>query len=133
MGHAGAGSRLRAAGQADYGPPHFCNMNPNFDMTGIVVFAGLTPATRYDYQFGWFFSEMDLDMLTPDVRLDWGKASVAAFTTATTDTNQPLSFVFGSCRYLLRLFGGAWFDTRGDKTFYSILEQINAGNRLTRY
>lgn len=120
-------ARLRAAGQADYGPPRFCNMNPNFDMTGIVVFAGLTPATRYDYQFGWFFSEMDLDMLTPDVRLDWGEASVAAFTTATSDTNQPLSFVFGSCRYLLRLFGGAWFDTRGDKTFYSILEQINAG------
>jgi len=31
----------------------------------------------------------------------------------------------GSCRYLLRLFGGSFFDSRGDKTFYSVLDQID--------
>jgi alkaline phosphatase D len=120
-------ARLRATGQSAYDQPRFCKMNPNFDMTGIVVFDELIPATRYDYQFGCFFSDFDLDMLTPDTAIDWSEASTSSFTTATDDTDQPLSFVFGSCRYLLRLFGGAWFDTRGDKTFRSILDQINAG------
>lgn len=124
-------ARLRPtdAVEADFGPPIFCKMNPNFDMTGVIVFNGLQPDTSYTYQFGWFFSEADLDMLSDDVRLDWAEASIAAFTTATEDPNRPLSLVFGSCRYLLRLFGGAWFDSRGDKTFFSILEQINAGRR----
>jgi alkaline phosphatase D len=32
----------------------------------------------------------------------------------------------------LRLFGGSWFDNRGDKTFRSILEQIERGEPLDR-
>jgi alkaline phosphatase D len=52
---------------------------------------------------------------------------MVSFRTAAEDKGQSRSFVFGSCRYLLRLFGGSWFDNRGDKTFRSILRQMDQG------
>ncbi len=56
--------------------------------------------------------------------MDWNLSNKAEFTTASENDENPCSFIFGSCRYLLRLFGGLWFDERGDKTFRSILNQI---------
>lgn len=37
--------------------------------------------------------------------------------------------MFGSWRYLFKLFGASLFGDRGDKTFRSIREQIDAGRR----
>ena len=76
---------------------------------------------------GCFFSDLELQDLTPDFPLDWSGIPIIAFRTAATDRTRPRSFVFGSCRYLLRLYGGTWFDTRGDKTFRSVLSQVDAG------
>jgi alkaline phosphatase D len=104
-------------------------MNPNFDMTGIVVFNGLEPDTHYLYQMGWFYSDRELNEVEEIRDLDWGGITTHDFISASVNDAAPRSFVFGSCRYLLRLFGGSWFDNRGDKTFRSILRQIAAGQR----
>jgi alkaline phosphatase D len=121
-------ARIRAAG-ARFGAPKFFKMNPNFDMTGIVVFDGLRPDTRYLYQMGWFYSDKELDEVEDTRDLDWGAVPTHDCTSASVNDAAARSFVFGSCRYLLRLFGGSWFDNRGDKTFRSILRQSDAGQR----
>ena len=110
-------ARVRPATSSHFRQPLFFKMNPNFDMTGIVLFEDLLPEKEYEYEMGSFFSELDLDTLPPDYPLDWSAIEPVAFRTAAGDYSRPRSFVFGSCRYLLRLFGGSWFDQRGDKTF----------------
>ena len=112
-----------------YSAPKFFKMNPNFDLTGIVIFNNLNPQERYNYQIGWFFSDLEPDELSAR-DFDWEKIATYHFTTAKAQEDEPISFVFGSCRYLLRLFGGSFFDNRGDKTFRSILEQISGGRPL---
>jgi alkaline phosphatase D len=81
---------------------------------------------------GCFFSDLDLKDLV-DVEaafpLDWSQANATQFRTASDNRAEPRSFVFGSCRYLLRLFEGSIFDNRGDKTFRSIVRQIDNGTR----
>ena len=86
-------------------------MNPNFDMTGVLMFDDLSPETGYVYQMGFIFSDLDLEDLGPDYPLGWSAIGSAEFRTGATDRSRPRSFVFGSCRYLLRLFGGLWFDS----------------------
>src|SRR5205814_8707730 len=48
------------------------------------------------------------------------------FRTGSADDQRSRSYIVGSCRYLLRIFGGSFFDSRGDKTFYSILDQMDS-------
>ncbi|MGK7877589.1 MAG: alkaline phosphatase [Xenococcaceae cyanobacterium] len=96
-------------------------------MSGVVFFDDLTPENKYEYQIGWFFSELNLDDLNSAYPLDWSQANAVEFTTASEEDSRSRSFVLGSCRYLLRLFGGSWFDDRGDKIFQTILEQIRTG------
>ncbi|KPK07979.1 MAG: hypothetical protein AMJ56_12405 [Anaerolineae bacterium SG8_19] len=115
-------ARIRSA-DARFGAPKFFKMNPNFDMTGIVVFDGLRPDTRYLYQMGWFFSDKELDEVEDTRDIDWGIVPTHDFTSASVNDFATRSFVFGSCQYLLRLFGGSWFDNHGDKTFRTILHQ----------
>ncbi|UCG24329.1 MAG: alkaline phosphatase family protein [Chloroflexota bacterium] len=119
-------ARMRESGQR-FHSPRFFKMNPNFDMTGVVVFDELKPETSYVYQAGWFYSDREPDELEDRLSLDWNGIPSQTFTTASEDDSAARSFVFGSCRYVLRLFGGSWFDDRGDKTFRSILRQINSG------
>jgi alkaline phosphatase D len=125
-------AQLRRNGDADYMPPKYFKLNPNFDLTGVVVFNNLNPETAYEYRIGWFFSDLDLKDVE-DVEggwpLDWSQAQVSGFRTASQNDSQSRSFVFGSCRYLLRLFGGSIFDNRGDKTFRSITNQIRNGQQ----
>ena len=118
-------ARWRKSGEADYGPPLFFKMNPNFDMTGVLVVTDLEPDQVYDYQMGWFFADAELTDLRPGIGLKWEKANSASFKTGVNDNNADRSFIVGSCRYLLRFLGGSFFDSRGDKTYKSILEQIN--------
>ncbi|WP_325894353.1 alkaline phosphatase D family protein [Grimontia sp. NTOU-MAR1] len=125
-------ARIRKAGNSFRSPSVF-KMNPNFDMTGIAVFQDLEPDTKYVYQIGWFFSDKELDEFKASTKWDWKDADQGEFQTASNDSQAPKQFVFGSCRYLLRLFGGSWFDNRGDKTFRSILNQIKSGHSVDKF
>jgi alkaline phosphatase D len=102
-------------------------MNPNFDMTGVVVFDSLEPNQVHEYQIGFVFTDDELANRGGAIPLDWRRANRSTFRTAIDDAEASRSYVLGSCRYLLRLFGGAWFDTRGDKVFDAILRQIQEG------
>ena len=108
-------ARIRPTG-GRYGTPKFFKMNPNFDMTGVVVFDGLSPETEYIYQVGWFYSDREPEELGT-LTLDWDGIPAQSFNTAAEDGAKFRSFIFGSCRYLLRLLSGSWFDNRGNKTF----------------
>ncbi|RMH09605.1 MAG: alkaline phosphatase family protein [Nitrospirae bacterium] len=117
-------ARLRSQ-NGRYGPPQFFQMNPNFDMTGVTIFTGLHPESEYEYQMGWFLSSRHFWDISHRTRpFDWTQANWGSVKTASVDATAPRSIVFGSCRNLLSLFGLAWYDTRGDKTFRSILRQI---------
>ncbi len=121
--------RARPATSSHFRQPIFFKMNPNFDMTGVVMLSDLEPEKEYDYQIGYFFSDMGLHDFAPDYPLDWSAIDTVSFRSAASDKSHPRSFVYGSCRYLLRLFGGSWFDNRGDKTFRSILRQMDQGTQ----
>ncbi len=121
--------RWRVADSKDWTRPIFNKLSPNFDMTGVFVLDGLSPSTKYEYQAGWFYADSELEMvqILDERQLEWPDqtdGSQMSFRTSTLDINVARSYVVGSCRYLLRLFGGAWFDDRGDKVFRSILQQI---------
>lgn len=125
-------ARIRQQGARARNPVFF-KMNPNFDMTGVVVFDKLKPATAYQYQIGYFYSDGELeDFRARNLSLEWDDAHTVSFTTGTDDAQAARSFILGSCRYLLRLFGGSWFDDRGDKTFRSVLAQIDDANKPRR-
>lgn len=119
--------RLRPADQTSFGKPRYFKLNPNFDMTGIVVIKGLDEKTNYVYQIGWIFSEVDTDVIDVNAQLNWGELTTNYFRTGSGNVNDSRNIVIGSCRYVLKLFGGKWFDDRGDKTFDSILEQETEG------
>jgi alkaline phosphatase D len=110
--------------------PIFCKLSPNFDMTGVLVITGLRPSTTYEYQAGWFFADAELEQIEKlgNSMLDWREheQNGLTFTTSTTNSTPARNYIVGSCRYLLRILGGAWFDDRGDKLFRSILDQIKA-------
>lgn len=120
--------RIRPEG-GKYGKNHYFRMLPHFDMTGVCIVDSLTANQRYEYQVGWFHSDLEPEALEPDWDLDWSGNDVHEFVAASDDDQAERSFVFGSCRYLLRLFGGSVFDSRGDKAFRSILEAISNGKR----
>ena len=115
--------RMRKGKRGKWSRTHTFKMNPNFDMTGIAVVDGLRPQTRYEYQVGCCFADMELDEIHVGDP-DWSDASVGRFTTASNDDQMPRTLVAGSCRYLLKTFLGDFHDDRGDKTFRSILRQI---------
>jgi len=117
-------AQLTASGAGGFGPPQFVKLPPYFDMTGVCAFTHLQPETTYEYRAGWFFAETGLDSLDATQDLDWSNAVKGQFRTGTADKSKGRSYVVGSCRYLLKLFGGLIFDERGDKTFNSILTQI---------
>ena len=121
--------RWKRASSNTWSKPLYNKLSPNFDMTGVFALQGLSKATKYDYQAGWFFAEAELDKIQglDEKLLEWADPDNKngwSFTTGTPDPNAARSYIVGSCRYLLRLFGGSWFDDRGDKAFRSVLEQI---------
>lgn len=116
--------RHRRAGTPDWLGPVYFKLNPNFDMTGIAIVSRLQADTRYEYEVGYFFSDAELEDAGLS-RLDWSAASRGEFRTASDDDEAERSLVIGSCRYLLKTFLGDFFDNRGDKTFRSILRQLD--------
>jgi alkaline phosphatase D len=125
-------ARIRKKTADNYDLPRFFKMSPNFDMSGVAIFDGLEENTQYLFQIGCFQSSKELYEFDKNTLLDWNFAEKGEFSTASSDPDMPRTFILGSCRYLLRLFGGAWFDDRGDKTFRSILRQIEAGEELNK-
>lgn len=117
--------RFKVYGDDDsqYLKPRYFKMNPNFDMTGIAIIDRLTPNSYYEYQMGYFYSDVEL-MDAPAQDIEWEKSNYGYFKTASDDDAQPRTFAIGSCRYLLNTFFGDFFDDRGDKTFRSIIRQI---------
>jgi alkaline phosphatase D len=108
-----------------FGSPQFVKLPPYFDMTGVCAFSGLQAETVYEYRAGWFFAETELENLDHNQELDWTSGISGRFRTGSSDAQRERSYAVGSCRYLLRVFGGSFFDERGDKTFHSILDQID--------
>ena len=125
-------ARIKARKGGRYSSPVIFKMNPNFDLTGIAIFQNLQPGTEYLYKIGWFYSDKEINEFARGARWSWSNADRGRFSTASDDINAPRQFVFGSCRYLLRLFGGAFMESRGDKTFRSILEQIEGGTNIDK-
>lgn len=124
-------ARVRKAdGDEEFGPPVFAKALPHFDLTGVIFHLGLVEDTRYEYQAGWIFSEGELPCPAPPEVLDWSEIETRVLQTGSSDPAAPRSVVFGSCRYLLRLFGGYVFEERGDKTFRSVREQIEQGQQI---
>lgn len=123
LGRCVGAARCRVVG-GEWGEPVLNKLSPNFDLTGVFVFHGLVADTVYEYQVGWFLDDADFDELTIDAStIDWNATESQQVKTGAA-TPKPRSYVVGSCRYLLRLFNGHWFDDRGDKVFRSILRQI---------
>ena len=116
--------RWRQKGSATWKGPSFFKMNPNFDLTGVAILQGLRPETAYDYEVGHFFSDAELPD-APISNVEWEEASKSSFKTSSDKDDRPRTLVIGSCRYLLKTFLGSFFDDRGDKTFRSILEQMD--------
>ena len=123
--------RLRKQGTPAFGNPIYVKLPPHFDMTGVCVFTNLQPETTFEYQAGWFFAETELPNLDETQDLDWTEVVLPKLTFRTGSANplQSRSYAVGSCRYLLRLFGGKFFDERGDKVFRSILDQVDSKKR----
>jgi len=115
--------RFMEYGGNEYLKPRFFKMNPNFDMTGIAIIDRLVPDSYYEYQMGFFYSDVELED-APARDIDWDVANYGYFKTASDDDTQSRTFAIGSCRYLLNTFFGDFFDDRGDKTFRSIIRQI---------
>ncbi len=110
----------------NWNPVQYFKMNPNFDMTGIAVLTGLPSETRFVFEIGYFFSDAELSDAAGR-ELDWDDASNGSFLSASVDEAAPRELVIGSCRYLLKTFLGSFFDSRGDKTFRSVVRQIEGG------
>lgn len=126
-------ARLKKLEDPIYGSGQFFKLNPNFDMTGITVFDHLEPETRYVFQIGWCFSERHYSDIPNNLRLNWTQASSGEVTTASAHPQAPRQFIFGSCRYLLRLFLGSLFDTRGDKTFQTISKLLAKNDSISQF
>ena len=122
--------RYRKVGKSDFSAPLYFKMNPNFDLTGVMVLTTLEENTPYEYQVGWFYSEVDTKDVDVQKVLNWQNIDCYRIKTASSDRSQSRNLVFGSCRYILRLFGGLWWDDRSDRTFKSILEQIDSGKSV---
>jgi len=111
-------------GAEDYLKPKVFKMNPNFDGTGIAIVDKLDPNVFYEYQIGYFFSDVELEDASVK-NVVWDDASYGYFKTASDIETDPRTIVMGSCRYLLNTFIGDFFDSRGDKTFRSINRLID--------
>ena len=116
-------ARYRPAGKTQWQRVLYYKLNPNFDMSAVAVFEGLQANHAYEYQVGYIYSEIDSSEIDVENVLLWTDIPLCQFKTAASNKTAARSIVTGSCRYILRLFGGSWFDDRGDKTFRSILEQ----------
>ena len=119
-------ARALRAGTADVVAEARFKMMAKWDYTGVGDLAPLLADTAYDYQVGFVRGQADGDEIPAGTPLDWTGASSGVFRTCPpVRAAQPVSFVFGSCRYLLLKWILHWGEDSGDKAFRSILDQID--------
>jgi alkaline phosphatase D len=107
-------------------------MTAQFDFTGVGSLRPLTADTEHEYEIGFVRGPAQWDAVPADAALDWTGASRGRFRTAPPrGAPAPVSFVFGSCRYLLLKWILHWGEESGDKAFRSILRQITDEGRRT--
>ena len=108
-------------GAGGWSHPFVMKREPYFDGTAVFVLEDLAPDTGYDYQIVCFEGEAQLGPATDMVagQLVWPGDRIYTFRTQPAD-DDVRSFVAGSCRYLLTMFGGLVFDERGDKIYDAI-------------
>lgn len=100
-------------------------MRPKHDYTGVGDLLALTADTPYDYEIGFVRTPATWDSIPAGTTLDWSAASSGRFRTCPpAGASRPVSFVFGSCRYLLLKWIIRLGQESGDKAFRSILEQM---------
>lgn len=123
-------ARIREAGTAKFSAAKYFKMMPHFDFTGIIDFDQLSLGKRYEYQIGFYPAKGGLgDQPPKNTKFDWSRASKGTVELDKGSDSDATSFVFGSCRYLLRMWGGTFYDERGDKTFRSINRQISSDKK----
>lgn len=105
--------------------PHVCK--PENDYCAMMTLDGLTSNRKYFYQLGSVEAPEGISISTP---LRWEEASWGTFETDDPQSTDLLSFVFGSCRNYLRFFGLEIGLQAGDRTFGSILKQIEDGRPI---
>ena len=100
-------------------------MTAQFDYTGVGSLTSLAADAEHEYEIGFVRAPAEWDAVPADAPLDWTGASRGRFRTCPPPgTPAPVSFVFGSCRYLLLKWILRWGEESGDKAFRSILRQI---------
>lgn len=117
--------QFKVKGAVNWNNPLIDKLSPNFDMTGVFVLSNFKPDTNYEYQVGWFLADAAAEDAKAIGNFEWLSSKSWGLRTSTANAKAARSYIVGSCRYLLRLFGGALLDDRGDKVFRSVLEQIN--------
>ena len=90
--------RWKEYGATKYLKYRYFKMNPNFDMTGIAVIESLKPKTYYEYEVGYFYSDVELSDATAN-DVGWEDASYGYFKTASDSKSDARTIVIGSCRY----------------------------------
>ncbi len=98
------------------------------DYCGMLRFQGLHRGEKYFYQMGYVHREVA--SLVPMDKLCWEQASSGTFETDDGESPAPLSFVVGSCRNYMRVFGWNMGLEAGDETFRSIVRQVEDGRPL---
>ncbi len=118
-------ARLKKKNEKNFQATKVFKMKRHFDYTAVVDFDELLPGTAYDFQFGYVTTAQDLAAAPKSTNLKWTSASVGCVQTAPENDRDQISLIFGSCRYILSVWGGAIWDERGDKVYRSINRQID--------
>jgi alkaline phosphatase D len=122
--------QLLEAGSTTVAQARYFKLLPEDDYTGSVDLSGLAPGKAYAYRMGYFFSQAEAQPPLPPQALELKGASAGAFRTMRPPGSPEISFVVGSCRHptpgLEELINTGLPD-RGDRTYASILEQIEGG------
>ncbi|MFL5347571.1 MAG: alkaline phosphatase D family protein [Hyalangium sp.] len=123
-------AQLLEAGSTTPAQASYFKLLPEDDYTGSVDFSGLEPGKPYAYRMGYFYADVEPNLLLPPVGLELQGASASVFRTASPPGSAELSFVFGSCRHpvpgLERLVN-VGLPERGDRVFRTILDQVEGG------
>lgn len=98
------------------------------DYCGVIRFQNLNRGEKYFYQLGYVHRQGT--GLVPMDKLRWEGASMGTFETDDGESTVPLSFVVGSCRNYIRVFGWNMGLEAGDETFRSIVRQVEDGRPL---
>lgn len=128
-GESAAGERIFGVARATWNgqPAAHCQfkMTAQFDYTGVGSLTALAADAEHDYEIGFVRGPAEWDRVPAETVLDWTAASRGRFRTCPAPgTPAPVSFVFGSCRYLLLKWILRWGEESGDKAFRSILHQV---------